>query len=73
MDIKVGDLVLISKDLGKKLLELEFDKPDCIQVHNKFAGTIQKAHAIWKDTDGTEYVTVDLCVEIPVACCKSLA
>jgi len=72
MDIKVGDRVLISKDLGMKLLELEFDKSDCIQVHNQFAGTIQTAHAIWKDTDGTKYVTVDLCVEIPAVCCESL-
>ena len=35
-----------------------------------FVGTEQEVFALWKDEDGQEYATVDLCCEIPIQCLK---
>jgi hypothetical protein len=33
-----------------------------------FVGTEQEVFALWKNEDGQEYATIDLCCEIPVQC-----
>ena len=67
---KVGSRVKITTDLNKKLDDLgaAFD----VQAFcDYWVGQEQAVLSVWKD-DKTEqvYLTVDLCVEIPIECCE---
>lgn len=68
MEIKKGDKVIINDTLGDKLTELGI-MCDIEGMESEFVGTTQVAHAIWED-DGQQYVTIDLCIEIPIECCE---
>lgn len=70
-EIKIGDYILITDKLKDELERLEF-KIDIDSFCEEFVDTQQIVHQIWQDKDGEIYVTVDLCVEIPIAACKRL-
>lgn len=61
--------IRILENLPSVLTQLKFDQ-DAIDGSRRFIGTEQTAHHVWKDSDGQEYVTIDLCVEIPIQCCE---
>lgn len=45
-----------------------FNEKTCEAMEACFAGTICEVFDLWKNEDGQEYATVDLCCEIPVQC-----
>ncbi len=71
MEIKVGDTIVVKDNLAQRLQELGFEM-DIPDFCNKFVGTTQRAYAIWKDEDGKKYVTIDMCVEIPIECVEKV-
>lgn len=72
MKIKIGDTIKISKNLNDELKRLGF-APDSLERTCNLAGKEAYVHNIWKDSvSKQEYATVDLCVEIPIQCCKKI-
>lgn len=66
--IEVGDKIIIKDNLLDEIKRLDF--ADVLIKHFKdLIGTKQTVHAIWNDED-QKYVTIDLCVEIPIQCCE---
>lgn len=70
VNIVAGSRVKILPNLPVVLKSLGFES-DAITRVLKFVNTEQKALALWSDS-GQEYVTIDLCVEIPVQCLEVL-
>ncbi len=66
--LKVGDKVIVKDNLKDELKKLTFDTGTCECMQERFANTKQEVFALWKNDDGQEYATVDLCCEIPVQC-----
>lgn len=66
--MNVGDKVIVKDNLKDELKKLTFDDSTCENMHDRFANTEQEIFALWKNDDGQEYATVDLCCEIPVQC-----
>lgn len=66
--VKVGDKVKIKDNLTDELRRLTFEKSTCEIMSEAFVGTEQEVFALWKNEDGQEYATIDLCCEIPVQC-----
>lgn len=66
--MKVGDKVKVKDNLLNELRRLTFDESTCESMAKRFMGTEQEVFALWKNEDGQEYATVDLCCEIPVQC-----
>ena len=66
--MKVGDKVRVKENLKEELKKLTFDDGTCESMHEAFANTEQEIFSLWKNEDGQEYATVDLCCEIPVQC-----
>lgn len=66
--MKVGDKVIVKSNLKDELKKLTFEDYTCESMHERFANTEQEILALWKNDDGQEYATVDLCYEIPVQC-----
>lgn len=71
--MQIGDRVLIEDNLEEVMKDLGFD--DCVaeRAASLYPGQIFTAHDIWEDDDGEKFVTIDLCVEIPVQCCTVVA
>lgn len=69
--IQKGDKVVIGANLFETMVRLGFGIPTCSSFQMKYANTIQTAHSVWTD-DGHQYVTIDLCVEIPIECCTKM-
>jgi len=73
----LGHRVEIKQNLKSVLEKLHFDA-DAIERVSDFVGDKHpdigeplKALAIWKDKiSGTTFVTVDMCVEIPIQCVR---
>jgi hypothetical protein len=61
--------VRIGKNLVDTLLERGFEKESALSL-KYLENTKATVWSTWTDDDGQEYYTVDLCVEIPVECCK---
>ena len=68
MNMKIGDKVIVKDNLKEELCKLTFDESTCECMAEHFVGTKQEIFALWKNEDGQEYATVDLCCEIPVQC-----
>ena len=66
--LKVGDKVIVKDNLKDELKKLTFNYDTCESMQERFANTKQEVFALWKNDDGQEYATVDLCCEIPVQC-----
>ena len=66
--MKIGDKVIVKNNLREVLRKLTFDETTCEAMEARFAGTICEVFNLWKNEDGQEYATVDLCCEIPVQC-----
>lgn len=66
--MKVGDKVIVKDNLESELRRLTFYEETCVSMAERFVGTEQEIFALWKNEDGQEYATVDLCCEIPVQC-----
>ena len=66
--VKVGNKVIVKTNLEEELRKLTFDEFTCKNMAEHFVGTEQEIFALWKNEDGQEYATVDLCCEIPVQC-----
>jgi hypothetical protein len=69
--IEKGQKIRIKDNLRDILTELQFEQPTVERMAELFTGTEQTAHAIWKDEE-QEYVTIDLCCEIPIQCCEAI-
>ena len=66
--IKKGDKVKVKNNLVEELLKMGFDKSSAESM-SIFENTEQTAFSVYKDA-GEEYVTIDLCCEIPIQCCE---
>ena len=66
--MNIGDKVIVKDNLESELRRLTFDEGTCENMAEHFVGTEQEVFALWKNEDGQEYATVDLCCEIPVQC-----
>lgn len=67
--MKKGDRILIKDNLEYHMKRLEFDDYDIKNITKKYVGTVQTVYDIWKDADDT-FVTIDMCVEIPIESCE---
>jgi len=69
--IKKGDKIIILPNLVDVMHRLGFDE-DAIERCKSLIGTTHTVFAVWTDESipPTDYVTVDLCVEIPSDCCE---
>ena len=69
--IKIGDSVVIKENLVEELIKLEFDD-HIIEMMKKLIGNKYFVYDIWNDKQtNQEYVTVDLCLEIPIQCLEN--
>ena len=64
--MKIGDKVIVKNNLREELRKLTFDETTCEAMEARFVGTTCEVFDLWKNEDGQEYATVDLCCEIPV-------
>jgi hypothetical protein len=69
--IQKGQRIRIKENLRDVLTELLFEQHTVERMSELFTGTEQVAHCIWKDGD-QEYVTIELCCEIPIQCCEAI-
>lgn len=69
--IKKGDKIKITSDVKYVLIDLGFAEGTSMAIGQKYADTEQVANNVWYD-DEQGYVTVDLCVEIPIDCCEKV-
>lgn len=67
--MKKGDKVIIKDNLDYHMKRLGYDNKLINDFVNRFVGTKQTVYDIWKD-DNETYVTIDMCVEIPIECCE---
>ena len=66
--MKIGDKVIVKDNLEGELRKLTFHEETCKSMAERFVGTEQEIFSLWKNEDGQEYATVDLCCEIPIQC-----
>lgn len=71
--MKVGDRVIVKDNLESELRRLTFHEDTCVGMAEHFVGTEQEIFALWRNDDGQEYATVDLCCEIPVQCLEVMS
>jgi hypothetical protein len=71
-EIKEGGTIRIKDNLETELKRIGFDDHTCRVMHSHYAGTEQPVLDVWTDEEGSKetYVTIALCVEIPLACCE---
>lgn len=67
--MKKGDKILIKDNLEYHMKRLEFNDYDIRNIVKKYVGTVQTVYDIWKDENET-FVTIDMCVEIPIESCE---
>jgi len=65
-----NDMIVIKDNLEEVMNKIGFDPEESKRFGKLYSGTMQTALTIWTDHDGQEYVTIDLCVEIPLQCCE---
>lgn len=70
MMINKGEKIKIKNNVVSELLKLGFEKGSAESM-KIFENTEQIVHDIYED-EGTTYVTVELCCEIPLQCCEVL-
>lgn len=66
--MNIGDKVIVKDNLESELHKLGFEEFTCEMMAKNFVGTKQEIFSLWKNEDGQEYATVDLCCEIPIQC-----
>lgn len=69
--IERGNYIRIKDNLCEELEKLGFEAY-YIENMRELIGTKQKAFTIWEDTDKQKYVSIDLCIEIPIQCLEKL-
>ena len=68
MKIKSGDIVRIKDNLRSTLEDISFDKQSIDRIC-KLIGEECEVLDTWTDTDlHMDFITVDLCLEIPTQC-----
>ena len=68
--IDKGQKIKIKDNVVIELMKLGFEKGSAESM-KVFENTEQIAHDIYED-EGTTYVTVEMCCEIPLQCCEAL-
>lgn len=68
--MKKNDIIIIKDNLEEVMNDIGFDPEESKRFSKLYSGTMQTVFAIWTDSDGQEYATIDLCVEIPLQCCE---
>lgn len=67
--IQKGKKYVVKNNLVEELTKLNFDETTVEMMAEEYIGKEIEVYDFWMDTnDKQEYVTVDLCVEIPVQC-----
>lgn len=70
MNINQNDKIIIKDNLIEELKRLEIEIAN-EEYYKNLVGTKQTAYCIWEDKfsdDKQKYVTIDLCLEIPIQC-----
>ncbi len=71
--IKPGDTISILSSVGVELKKLGFHPQIYHSFWMRLTGTKQTAYCVWEDEESKQtYVTIDLCVEIPIQCCVKI-
>jgi len=65
-----NDIIIIKDNLEKVMNKIGFEPEESKRFAKLYSGTQQTVCAIWTDSDGQKYATIDLCVEIPLQCCE---
>jgi len=65
-----NDIIIIKDNLEEVMNKIGFEPEESKRFAKLYSGTMQTVFAIWTDSDGQEYATIDLCVEIPLQCCE---
>jgi len=65
-----GDKIKVKDNVVSELLKLGFDSGSAKSM-SVFENTEQTAYDVYED-EGTTYVTVEMCCEIPIQCCEAL-
>lgn len=68
--MKKNDMIIIKDNLEEVMNDIGFDPEESKRFAGLYSGTQQTVFAIWADSGGQEYATIDLCVEIPSQCCE---
>jgi len=74
-EIKRGDIIGIKNNLMSELVRLGFNKEEMESFVDRFQGTIQTAVDVYTSQEHEaeeKFVTVEMCCEIPLACCDLL-
>ncbi len=69
MDIKKGDRIYIDGTIAPAMVKLGFHPETANSIAKRWCATYATAREVWEDKD-QKYVTVDMCVEIPIECCR---
>lgn len=70
INISVGSNVIIKENLCEELTKLDFME-ETVDMMKELIGHTYEVFDIWEDefnNNNQKYVTVDLCVEIPIQC-----
>lgn len=71
--IKVGDTIRIKENLKSELRRLDFEEYIISSFAEEWTGKTCEALAVWPEDDTQEqYVTVEMCCEVPIAACELL-
>lgn len=68
--MKIGDRIKIKNNLKEECEKLGMELHN--DFYSKWTGTEQEILDIWYQDDEQEYITVDICVEIPSQCCEKV-
>lgn len=72
-DIKKGDYIYITPNLDEEMQKRGFSSHVREGFVQEFAGTKRRVLDIWADEDSGEYyITVEICCEVPAACCSKI-
>lgn len=69
--IQKGSKIRIKNNLAEVMKALGMEAETIVSFCGTFMGTQRIAYDIWKD-GAQEYVTVDLCCEMPIQCCEEV-
>jgi hypothetical protein len=82
-EIKPGDVIRVKENVKEELDRLEFEETDTEEIVKNCQGKTFKVLDVWFDEDtnfrgivleGSNewFVTIDLCVEIPINACEKV-
>jgi len=69
-EIIINDMIIIKDNLEGVMNKIGFNPEESKRFAGLYSNTQQTVFAIWTDSDGQKYATIDLCVEIPLQCCE---